>query len=86
MGSFKRVVEGICDSEKIEKIDKLTAVPRTALEPTQPPIQWVPGALSLSSSAEVKNAWSYTSTPQYILMAWCLVQHRDNFTFTFIFN
>jgi hypothetical protein len=44
--------------------------------PTQPPIQWVPGALSLGvkwpgrevdhsppSSAEVKNEWSYTSTP-----------------------
>jgi hypothetical protein len=34
------------------------------------------------SSAKVKNAWSYTSTPQYVLMAWCLVKHRDNFTFT----
>jgi hypothetical protein len=44
--------------------------------PTQPPIQWVPGALSLGLkrpgresdhsppfSAEVKNEWSYTSTP-----------------------
>jgi hypothetical protein len=51
-----------------------TTVPRPALGPTQPPIQWVPGALSLgvqrperetdhSSSAEVKNAWTYTSTP-----------------------
>jgi hypothetical protein len=42
--------------------------------PTQPPIQWVPGTLSLGvkrprreadhsppSSAKVKNAWSYTS-------------------------
>jgi hypothetical protein len=29
-----------------------------------------------------KNEWSYTSTPQYTLMAWCLVKHRDNFTFT----
>jgi hypothetical protein len=28
--------------------------------------------------AEVRNAWSYTSTPQYIFMAWCLVKH--NFT------
>jgi hypothetical protein len=49
---------------------------RTALGPTQPPIQWTPGALSLMvkrpgreadhwppSSAEVKNAWRYTSTP-----------------------
>jgi hypothetical protein len=70
-----------------------TTASRTALEPTQPPIQWVPGALSLGvkrpgceaehsppSSAEV-NAWSYTSTPQYVFMAWCLVKHRDNFTF-----
>jgi hypothetical protein len=32
------------------------------------------------SSAEVKNAWSYTATPQYAFMAWCLVKHRDNFT------
>jgi hypothetical protein len=50
--------------------------------PTQPPIQWVPEALSLEvnrsgreadhlypSSAKVKNAWSYTSTTQYAFMA-----------------
>jgi hypothetical protein len=47
----------------------------SALAPTQPPVQWVPGALSLGvmrsgreadhsppSSAEVKNAWSFIST------------------------
>jgi hypothetical protein len=28
-----------------------------------------------------KNVWSYNSTPQYTLMAWCLVNHRDNFAF-----
>jgi hypothetical protein len=27
-----------------------------------------------------KNAWIYTSTPQYVFMACCLVKHRDNFT------
>jgi len=50
------------------------------LGPTQPPMQRVPRALSLGvkrpgreadlsppSSAEVKNAWIYTSTPQYSL-------------------
>jgi hypothetical protein len=70
-----------------------TTASRMALGPTQPPIQWVPGALSLGvkwpgceadhsppSSAEVKNACSYTSTPQYVFTAWCLVKHRDNFT------
>jgi hypothetical protein len=53
-----------------------TTASRTALGPTQPPIQWVPGTLSLGVkrpgresdhlpplSAEVKNAWSFTSTP-----------------------
>jgi hypothetical protein len=32
------------------------------------------------SSAKVKKDWSYTSIPPYILMAWCLIKHRDNFT------
>jgi hypothetical protein len=63
---------------------------------TQPRIQWVPGALSLGvkrpgreahqlppSSSEFKNAWSYISTSQYVFLAWCLVKHRNNFTFTF---
>jgi len=53
----------------------------------RPPIQWVPGVLaagvkrpgresdhSPQSSAELKNAWSYTSTLQYAFMAWCSVK------------
>jgi hypothetical protein len=53
-----------------------TTASRTTLGPTQLPIQWVPEDLSLGvkrlgreadhsppSSAEVKNVWSYTSTP-----------------------
>jgi hypothetical protein len=71
-----------------------TTMSRMAVGPTQPPIQLVPGALSLGVmhpgheadhslpySAKVRNAWSYTSTPQYIFTAWCLFKHRDNFTF-----
>jgi hypothetical protein len=47
---------------------------------------------STPSGVDVKNAWHYTSTPQYVLMTWCLikklwifmvrylVKHRDNFS------
>jgi len=55
---------------------------RPTLEPTESPIQWVLGAVSPSvkrpgreadhsppSSAEFKNAWSYTSTLPYVFMA-----------------
>jgi hypothetical protein len=79
-------------------MNEFCASHRMALGSIQPSIQWVPGALSLGvkrpgreadhsppSSAEV-NVWSYTSTPLYAFMAWCLVKHRDNFTFTLIFT
>jgi hypothetical protein len=76
---------------------------RPTMGPIQPPIQWVlggGGALSPGikwsgreadhsspSSVEDKTAWSYTSTQQYIFMTWCLVKHRDKFTFfTFYFT
>jgi len=57
--------------------------------PAQPPIQCVSGVLlpaikqpgyeadhSHPSRVEVKNAWSYTSSPQYVFMVWYLVKHR----------
>jgi hypothetical protein len=71
----------------LEKVDRWNLISTSAIQyyyyyyyyllgPTQPAIQWVPGALSLEvkrpgreadhsppSSAKVKNAWSYTSTP-----------------------
>jgi hypothetical protein len=28
------------------------------------------------SSAKVKNVWGYTSTPQYVFMAWCLIKQE----------
>jgi hypothetical protein len=65
----------------------LPPVFRLAVGPTQPPIQWVLGALCLAVkwlgheadhsplfSAQVKNAWIYTLTPPYIFMAWHLVK------------
>jgi hypothetical protein len=60
-----------------------TTASRPALRPTEPPIQWVSGSLSLGvkwpgceadysppSSAEVKNVWGCTSAPQYTFMVW----------------
>jgi hypothetical protein len=55
---------------------------RLALEPTQPPIQWIPGALSQRvkrqghevnhsppASTEIKKIWIYIFTPPYAFMA-----------------
>jgi hypothetical protein len=66
--------------------------PVPALGPTQLSVQWVPGAFtpgvkwrgreaaySRPSSAEVKNAWSYTSTRPIVFMAWCLCRYRYDF-------
>jgi hypothetical protein len=60
----------------------LSTSSRPVLGPTKPPIQWVPGALSLAlkrpgreadhslpTNAEVKKTWIYTSTPSYAFMA-----------------
>jgi hypothetical protein len=84
------------ESQQGLRIFLFTTASRPALGPTQPPIQWVPGALSLGvkrsgreadhsppSSAEVKNAWSYTSTAQYVFMVGAQLKHRDKFTFIF---
>jgi hypothetical protein len=64
------------ESRQRLEIFLFTTASRPALGPTQPPIQCISGALSLvvklsgreadhthSSSAEVKIAWNYTSTP-----------------------
>jgi hypothetical protein len=66
-----------------------TTMSKTALGPTQPPIQWVPGALSLGVNrpgreahhSHPPSAWRYiTLLPPCIFMAWDLVKQRDNLT------
>jgi hypothetical protein len=77
------------------RIFLLAIMSRLALEPTQPPIQWIQGALcpivkqlshetdnSPASSAEVKTVWSSTSTHPRIFVAQYLIKHRNIFTFT----
>jgi hypothetical protein len=34
------------------------------------------------TGGEFKKEWSYTSTTPDIIMVWCLISTRDNFTFT----
>jgi hypothetical protein len=46
------------DSQQRQEIFPLTSVSRPALEPTQPPVQWVPGVLSPG----VKHRWGVTLT------------------------
>jgi hypothetical protein len=61
-----------------------------ALGLTQPPIQWVPGALSLEVKRPGREAdhsphlvlrsrmrGAIPPLPHYVFMAWCLVKHRD---------
>jgi hypothetical protein len=63
---------------------------RPALGPTQPPVQWVLEALSPG----IKLTTHLNIVPRlricgavppfsHVFMAWCLVKHRDNFTFNF---
>jgi hypothetical protein len=41
---------------------------------------------SHSLSAEVKNTWKYTSTPPNVFMTWCLITHRGDFTFLYLYR
>jgi len=74
--SLWNYVPYILESQHGLGIFLFTTVSILALGPTQPPIEWVSGALPLGvkqpgceadhsppSIAKVKNVWSYTSTP-----------------------
>jgi hypothetical protein len=72
-------------------------VSRAGLGPTQPPIQWVLGALSLGINRPGREADysppSSAKVKEYVMLylhypntsSWCgaWLKHRDNFTFTF---
>jgi hypothetical protein len=75
------------DSRRGQGIFLFTTASRTALELSQPRIQWVPGDLSLGvkrpgreadhsppSNAEIKMSGTIPPLPQYALMAWCSVK------------
>jgi hypothetical protein len=68
---------------------------RSAVGPTQPPLQCVPDALSLGikllghkgdlscpSTIIFENTWKYTSIHSNAFMAWQLIKHSNNFTST----
>jgi hypothetical protein len=73
-------------------ISLFTTAFRTALGPTQPPIQWVPKALTVEvkwpgREVDYSPVWcrdqrmsgAIPLLPQYVFMVWCLVKHSDNF-------
>jgi len=60
--------------------------------PTNSHTKWVEGGLPPgtklteyeaellpASSANVKNVWSYTSSPTHAFMSWCLLKRREFF-------
>jgi hypothetical protein len=76
-----------------------TTASRTVMGPTQPPIRWVPGALSLGvkqpgheadhsppSSVEVKEVELYFHSPNTPSWRGAQLKHRDNFTLPFTFQ
>jgi hypothetical protein len=58
---------------------------------TQPPARWVPASPSLGIKLTTYNHLvprarmrvGIPPLPQYVFISWCLVKHRDNFTFIF---
>jgi hypothetical protein len=83
---------GFDSRQGMERLFLFATASIPAMRPSQPPIEWVPGAFypgvkrpwceadhSLSYSTKFKNAWSYTSSPKYVSMAWCL--HQGKFTY-----
>jgi hypothetical protein len=62
----------------------LTAAPnRSVTVAASPAVRWLrcEARHSLPSSADGENECSYTSSPPYVFMAWCLSENEDNFTF-----
>jgi len=75
-------------SRKGQEFFHFTTTSIPALEHIQPPVQWLMTVLppgikrskreadhSLLCSAEIKNVWSYNSTPPYLFLAWYLIKH-----------
>jgi hypothetical protein len=67
---------------------------RSALGPAQSPSQWVPGVIfpgvnrfdhesgcSFPLSVEVKQVRSSSLALPSVVMAWCLIKHKDKFAF-----
>jgi hypothetical protein len=73
----------------------LTIASRPVLGPTQPPIEWVTGVISLATKRPGREADTHlhlvqtirmggaiSPFPQCVFMAWYVVKYRVNFTFT----
>jgi hypothetical protein len=66
-----RLYQPISTYSLVENLNKI--VSRLVLGPTQPPIQWVPGALSLGVEQPGCEG-AIPPLPHYAFVAWCLVK------------
>jgi hypothetical protein len=89
----------VFNSQRGLEIFPFDTASRPALELTQPPIQWVPGALSLGvkrleseadhsspSSTEVKECVELYLHFLKVFTAWCLIKHRENLPLSFTYT
>jgi hypothetical protein len=84
---FLSILGAAVEIESEHQIFLFTTASRTALGPTQPPIQWVRGALSLAVNGRgvkltthfhlvrgQRMSGAIPPLPQYAFMAWCSVK------------
>jgi hypothetical protein len=96
--SVQRLGYGLDDWDSIPRTGNgiffFSTTSRLALGPTHHPIQWVPGAITLGTKQlghavdcsphlvpRLRMHGAIPPLPQ-LFMAWYLVKHKDNFTFT----
>jgi hypothetical protein len=63
----------VCVCLPFQFFNQWTIFTKCGMGPTQPSVQREPGREADHSNPEVKNAWSYTSTLQYVFIMWCFI-------------
>jgi hypothetical protein len=78
--SLLQSVQIICSYHRVpHKMDScFSEAKRSGLEAEDLPLP--------PSITEVKNVWTYTSTPPRVFMVWCLIQNSYNLTYSTVYK